>query len=132
MKLMLGVGALILLFSMPARAQSFGANVGGGSSLNSGGGLNAGSSSHGISLHSLQTSPVATFHMSVTSGSDGDFIPSTYLPFAKAVELGKELQAAKPKTLAEVALEYRNEKKAKAELLHNPDSTSQAPEKRDQ
>jgi hypothetical protein len=132
MKLMIGVGALILLFSIPARAQSYGANVGGGSSLNSGGGLNAGGGLRGVTFHSLQSSPVATFHMTVTTGSDGDFIPSTYLPFAQAVELGKELQAAKPKTLAEVALEYRNEKKAKAELLHNLDSTSQTPQKRDQ
>jgi hypothetical protein len=119
MKLVIGVGALILLFSLPALAQSYGNNVGSGGSLNTGASLNAGGGLGSVSFHTLPSIPETRFHLVVVSGSADEFIPSTYVSFQKAVEMGGALEPAKPKSLAEVALEYRNEKKAKAELARS-------------
>ena len=119
MKLLIGTAALILLFSCTAGAQSFGSYVGGGSSLNTGASLNSSSSLGGVSFHSMPSNPGPFFHMTVTTG-DSEFIPSTFVPFAQAVEMGRMLKAAKPKSLAEVAVEYRNEKKAKPEVASHP------------
>lgn len=118
MKLLIGTGALILLFAWTAGAQSFGSYVGGGSSINSGASLNGAGGLGSVSFHSAPSNPGPFFHMSVTSGSDGEFIPSTFVAFAKAVEMGRMMQAEKPKSLAAVALEYRAQKKAKTEIAH--------------
>jgi hypothetical protein len=125
MKLLMGVGALILLFSVPARAQSYGSNVGGGGSLNSGRSLNGGAGLGGVTFHSAPSRPGTVFHMVVTSGSANEYIPSTYVAFAKAVELGQAMEIAKPKSLAEVALEYRNEKRVKAETVRPQEMVEQ-------
>ncbi len=69
--------------------------------------------------HSISSSPVTQFHMTVISGDGNEFIPSTYVPFSKAVEMGRTMEIAKPKTLAEVANEYRNEKKDKIEATRS-------------
>jgi hypothetical protein len=116
MKLLLGAGVLILLFSIPAFGQLYGPTVGGGSSLNNGQSLNglAGINSSGY------RGPTATsetqFHTMISSGSQTEFIPSVYVPFDQAVAEGRAALAAKPKTLAEVALENRAAKKVKSEV----------------
>jgi hypothetical protein len=116
MKLMMGVGAMIVLFCLPAGAQSFGTgNVGGAGSINSGSSLNGGSGLHGVTSHSLPKIAETRFYMSVTSGSESEYTPSVYVPFSKAVQIGSTVQVVKPKSLAEVASEYRNAPKAKAE-----------------
>ncbi len=117
MKLVIGVVALILLFSMPAHAQAaYGNSIGGGGSLNSGSSLGGGSGYHGVTFHhSISSGPITQFHMTVVTGDGNQFIPSTYVPFSKAVELGRTMEIAKPKTLAEVASEYRSAKKDKPE-----------------
>ncbi len=120
MKLLIGTAALVLLFSCTAGAQGYGSYVGGGSSLNTGASLNSSSSLGGASFHSMPSNPGPFFHMTVTTGSASEFIPSTFIPFAQAVEMGRMLKVAKPKSLAEVAVEYRNEKKAKPEGSSRP------------
>jgi hypothetical protein len=120
MKLLIGAAALILLFSGAAGAQNFGSNVGGGGSLNAGTTLNSQGSLGGMSFHSMPSNPEPFLHMTVTNGSDSEFIPSTFVSFAQAVEIGRMMRAAKPKSLAEVALEYRNEKKAKPQTSSRP------------
>jgi hypothetical protein len=116
MKLVIAAGALILLFSIPAHAQGLGSNVGCGGSLNSGTSLGSGGGYRGVTFHSSISVPAATqFHMTVVTGDGNQFIPSTFVPFAKAVELGRTMEIAKPKTLAEVASEYRSEKRDRTE-----------------
>lgn len=116
MKIIIGAAALILLFSVPAHGQAYGGNVGGGGSLNSGASLGSGGGMRGVTFHSIASNPETQLHMTVISGEGNLFIPSTYVPFAKAVEMGRAMEIAKPKPLAEVASEYRNEKKEKGEV----------------
>ncbi len=126
MKLLFGAGVLILLFSLPTTAQSYGSYVGGGGSLNSGGSLTHASGMRGPAFHPPQSSPETRFPMTVTFGSESEFIPSVYVPFQEAVAQGRAALTAKPKTLAEVALENRAAKKAKAELAFVQDDNGKA------
>lgn len=129
MKLILGAAALTLIFSVPAMAQGyFGnyGNVGGGPSLNGGGTLNDHTGYTGVGTHILNNTPVTRFSMSVTNGSSAEFIPSTFVPFEQAVEQGRAALAAKPKTLAEIAAEYRAQKRAKAEVAFVQDNSGKA------
>lgn len=116
MKIIIGAAALMLLFSVPAHAQIYGSNVGSGGSLNSGTSLNRMGGLGGVTFHLAPNGPAPVFRMSVVSGDTNQFIPSTYVPFAKAVELGRAMEIAKPKSLAEVANEYRNGKKDRIEV----------------
>jgi hypothetical protein len=107
--------ALILFFSLPLHAQSrmppAGAAPG---NLNNGGGGGGGGSSGGgggVGIHSLPNSPVAHFSYSYAHGSESDFAPTSFLPYDQAVKLGESMLAEKPRSLGEVAAEYRASKK---------------------
>ena len=128
MKLIFGAAVLILLFSLPASAQgAFGnyGSVGGGPSLNSGSSLNNQGGWRGPGTRTVASAPVAEFHMSVINGSD-DYIPSTFVKFDDAVAQGRVLLAQKPKTLAEIAAEYRATKKPKADVAFVQDNSGNA------
>lgn len=104
--------ALILFFSLPARAQSHMALSGGNAnsaSPNSGGGGGAGGygGGGGSGITALPSSPRAQFSYGYAHGSDADFAPSSFLSYDDAVKLGESVLAAKPKSLGEVAAEYR-------------------------
>jgi len=116
MRLLVGAGVMILLFSVSAFGQIYGNNVGGGPSLNSMASVNSMGSLHGVPFHPSTGSSGTQFHMSVAAGSEADFTPSVYVPFEKAVAEGRAELAAKPKTLAEVAFENKAAKRTKAEL----------------
>jgi hypothetical protein len=128
MKYLFGAAVLLLVFSMPVSAQgyygSYG-SVGGGPSLNSGSSLNSRSGWGGPSFHNNSDTTVTRFHMSVEFGSP-DFIPSTFVPFAQAVEQGRALNTSKPKTLAQAAADYRATKKPKAEVAFVQDDSGKA------
>jgi hypothetical protein len=128
MKYLFGAAVLILMASMPTSAQGYYGNygsVGGGPSLNGGSSLNSRSGWSGPGFHNFSTAPVAQFHMTVEFGSQ-DFIPSTFVPFAQAVERGRALNTSKPKTLAEAAAEYRATIKPKAEVAFVQDDSGKA------
>jgi len=101
MKPILALMALVLVFSLPAHAQAAGGSA---SSPHTGGGGSFGGSSGARPAHT----PTAQFQMSAVSGSNSDFVPSAYLPFDKAVALGRNYSAAKPATIVEVAQAYKN------------------------
>ena len=110
--------ALILFFSLPARAQSHMALSGGNAnsaSPNSGGGGGAGGygggGGGGSGITALPSSPRAQFSYGYAHGSDADFAPSSFLSYDDAVKLGESVLAAKPRSLGEVAAEYRASKK---------------------
>jgi hypothetical protein len=110
--------ALILVFSLPARAQSHMALSGGNAnsaSPNSGGGGGAGGYSGGggggSGITALPSSPRAQYSYGYAHGSDADFAPSAFLSYDEAVKLGESVLAEKPKSLGEVAAEYRASKK---------------------
>lgn len=128
MKLIIGATFLILIFSASAFGQSFGTYgyIGSGPSLNSGASLNSRSGFTGVGTHTLYSTPEPRFHMTVVNGSSNDFIPSTFVPFEQAVAQGRAALATKPKTLAEVAAEYRATKKPKAEVAFVQDDSGRA------
>jgi hypothetical protein len=116
MKLLVGLGALILLFSLPAHAQL--GTVGGSSSSYSGGSINTSNASSvaPVVFPQITPLPATRFGMSITSGSSFEFVPSTFMAFDKAVVQGVADLAAKPKSVAEVAQENRNKERAKAQI----------------
>jgi hypothetical protein len=109
------LAGLVLLSCLPAHAQSRMSpaaaapsalnNSGGGG----GGGYSGGSGygGGGAGIHSLPSSPATQFTYSYAHGSDSDFAPTSFLPYDQAVELGESILAEKPKSLGEVAAEYR-------------------------
>jgi hypothetical protein len=116
MKLLVGLGALILLFSLPAHAQL--GTVGGSSSSYSGTALNSSNASSvpAVVFPQITPLPAKRFEMSLTSGSSFEFVPSTFVCFDKAVGQGVADLAAKPKSIVQVAQENRNTERTKAQI----------------
>jgi hypothetical protein len=124
---------LILGFSIPAHAQSRAGAVAGGSGGN-GGGMSGGSGGgggfggsigggglSGVSFQTLPSTPEANLPSIAVSGSEAEFVPSTFLPFDQAVAAGQEVLDAEHKSVAEAAAENSraHRLKAKAALVEN-------------
>lgn len=109
------LGALVMLFSLPAHAQMQTHGAMGGASTtsgyNNGGGGGGGGISGGASAVTMLHTPATRFDLGYAHGSDYEFEPSSYMAYDDAVKLGRSLVEAKPKTLGEVAAEYRARKK---------------------
>jgi len=107
------LGAMLMLFSLPAYAQGHaalgGAAPNGG--LSSGGAGGGGGMGGGTSSPAMFHTPATRFDMGYAHGSDCDFVPSSFMSYDDAVNLGRSIIEAKPKTLGEVAAEYRARKK---------------------
>jgi hypothetical protein len=104
------LGALVMLFSLPAHAQAH-ATPGGASAaagyVSGGGGSAGGSASSPAMMHT----PATRFDFGYAHGTDCDFTPSSFMAYDDAIKLGRSIVEAKPKTLGEVAAEYRARKK---------------------
>jgi hypothetical protein len=119
MKKLIGVGAFVLLFLLPAHAQNRAGGGGSAPSTNSnggGGGTGAGSNGGGTSGTRLPGYPRASFDLSAVSGGDPSFAPSTFLSFDQAVAEGKAIMAADQKSVAQSAVENSTTPKAKAKF----------------
>jgi hypothetical protein len=107
--------AFVLFFSLPLHAQSRMPPAGAtpSASNNSGGGGGGGSygGGGGAGIHSLPSCPARQYSYSYAHGSGADFAPTSFLPYDQAVKLGDAVLAEKPKSLGEVAAEYRAAKK---------------------
>jgi hypothetical protein len=124
MKRFLGLTVLILGLSVPAHAQSSkgGGAVAGASSggvlSNGGGGGNgggaAGGSVTGVSFHTLPVIPPANLRSTAVSGTDDSFVPSTFLPYDRAVAAGQGVLDARDKSVAEAAAENSRAHRLKA------------------
>src|SRR5579862_8733852 len=101
MKWLLVVGALLLISAIPAQAQSVG--------------FGGGSIGH-VSFPSLTHLPVTQFNSVVVSGSDQDFVPTTYISFDQGVAEGRTTLAMQPKSLGELAQEYNGQARPKAKV----------------
>ena len=111
-------GVLSLFLSLSLHAQSRMSPAGAApSTLNNGGGGGGGYSGGsaygggGVGIHSLPSCPLAQFNYSYAHGTDADFAPTSFLPYDQAIKLGEAVLAEKPKSLGEVAAEYRAQKK---------------------
>jgi hypothetical protein len=63
--------------------------------------------------------------MTVTFGSSQDFVPSSFMAFDQVVAKAVSDLAARPKPLAQVAKEYRDEERAKAQITFVQDGRGQ-------
>ena len=107
----LSFAALILLFALPAHAQSHATQVSSApaaATVGGGGGAGGGyGSSFSFPITSSSAAPVH-YQYSFASGSDSSFVPSTFVPFADAVKMGQAaLVPPPPVSIAQVAAEYR-------------------------
>jgi len=100
--------AMVFIFSIPAYAQAAGGSANTARSF--GGGSAGGGGVSGSSGARPAYTPTAQFKMAAISGSSTDFIPSAYLPFDKAVELGRADFSTKPANVVEVAEANKNAK----------------------
>ena len=107
MKKILWVATVVLASSIPAHAQYGGP---------SGGSIGK------VNFTTLPTVAPAVFKATAVSGSQGDFMPSTFVLFSDALLEGKDVLAATPKTLAEVAAEYRQTSRPKAKVVLTQDA----------
>jgi hypothetical protein len=106
------LGVLMLVSCAPAYAQAYV----GSSASSYGSAINSGQ--NGMAKASFPTHyslPDASTQVLTYSGSNSEFVPSLFMSYDKALAKGVADLAAKPKTLAEVAQEYRKEQRAKAQ-----------------
>jgi hypothetical protein len=121
MKAMLALVALVFVFSVPARAQAGGGMAtttrftGGGSS--SGGSGSSGS----VSVRTISHIPSTQFQVAGASGSAGEYVPSAYVSYDKAVELGQTILATKPQTVVEAAQTNKGAKAPSTEYVITQD-----------
>ncbi|HEV2289647.1 MAG TPA: hypothetical protein VGR81_11905 [Candidatus Acidoferrales bacterium] len=108
----------LLLFAVPAHAQQHANANGGGSptsALSYAGGGTAGSGSGGsvgFGFSFLRPTSPARFRIVSAQGSR-TYEPSTFVSYKEAVEMGIAAMTRKPKTIVEVAAEYRAQKARK-------------------
>jgi hypothetical protein len=114
----IGFAILGLALSVPAHAQRSMAGPAGPTGNGGGAGSPVGGSTGGAAagFRTLPTVPRTQFQAIDVSGGDISFFPSSFMQFDKGIAEGESILAARQKTLAEVASEYRNAEKPKAKL----------------
>jgi hypothetical protein len=108
----LSFAVLILLFAMPAHAQSHATQVSSAPSpaMNGGGG-GAGGGSGSFSFPTISSAAPVHYQYSFAHGSDSTFVPSTFVRFEDALKMGEAALAPPPPvSIAQVAAEYRARK----------------------
>jgi len=101
MKWLLVVGGLLLVSSIPAQAQTVG--FGGGSIGR-------------VTFPSMTHFPETQFNSVVVSGSDQDFVPTTFVSFDTGIAEGCTTLAMQPKSLGEIAHEYSVQARPRARV----------------
>jgi hypothetical protein len=105
----------VFVVSLPTCAQSRGGGIASSPSslVNTGGGGGGGGygSSGTVSFHTFPGDSPGHYDYSYAQGSDSEFVPSTYVPYEEAVKMGQAALAYKPKSIAQIAAEYRAAKK---------------------
>jgi len=124
MKVILGVAGLVVIsvaFAPRAHAQA-------GPTINSQAGINSSGSINDMGAASAfpPTPALPTVSFRGTSARGIEYVPSTYVPYEKALEEGRKMKVQKPKTLAEVAMENRDVVRPKARILLIGDARGQA------
>jgi hypothetical protein len=119
-KTFFGLALLLLFFALPAHAQQRAGSNGITPTGGGGGGL-GGSLEGGFGGSSTGKIPVTQFSV-VTAHGDANFILSSFMPYDRAVEVGKAALANSPQSLGDVARAYHEEKARKQELRACPQS----------
>jgi len=121
----LGLAALVSFSSLTAHAQHMGGVAGPSSGVSGGGGF--GGALMGPSGITVLPN-TAPYHpdMAYTSGSEIDFIPSTWARFDQAIAQGRAELAAPRKTLVQIAEETRATQRTKARFTIVEDQNGKA------
>lgn len=118
------IAATLFFLAIPAHAQArFAGGAAAARQLNStgtgggGGGYGTsgfGSSGFGASFSSIPVMSQTSEHYTYiyAQGSEATYVPTRFVSFATALKMAKVALAYRPKGIAEVAAEYRAEKKA--------------------
>jgi hypothetical protein len=120
MKITLGLAAVLFFAAVPAHAQSRVGSV--AATQNSGGGGGYGGGSAGSSGFSgLPHYAAADLRAIEVSGDESTYLPSTFMPFEKAVAQGYVVVKEESKTVAQAAAENRKAShlEAKARLVQD-------------
>ena len=104
MKRVLGFLILVLATAVPAHAQFLGTSIGSGSSVGA------------VSFPPLRSYPPTVFAVVAVSGTNGEFVPSGFVPYESAVAAGRAVLDGKAKSVVEVAQENAGTAKTKARL----------------
>lgn len=124
MKRFLGLAILAAGLAVPAHGQ-MSHSVSGGSAAssatsNSGGGGSYGGAGFGGGLSGggtrLASYPVAHFGVASVSGSQQDYVPSTFVAYDKALAEGRDILANPPKSVVEAAQAQASTHTEKAKL----------------
>ena len=102
MKKVFWMAAIVLASSIPAHAQY--------------GGIVGASNLGKVSFPTPPSVPPTVFQATAISGSQADFMPSRFALFKDGLAEGQALLDAKPKTLGEIAAEYRQTPRVKAKI----------------
>jgi len=101
MKWLMVSGVLLLVSAIPAQAQSIG--FGGGSIGR-------------VTFPSMTHFPETQFNSVVVSGSEQDFVPTTFVSFDRGIAEGCTTLGMRPKSLGEIAHEYSVQARPKAKV----------------
>jgi|SRR5579872_5808669 len=116
MKYLVGCAVLALSFAMPAAAQS---HVAGGGSA-TGFGTTTGGGAAGAAVPGgegrLPHYSRAKFQITAVSGSETDYIPSTFVSYSRALTTGNHALASVPETLGQAAQLNRETPRVKAKF----------------
>jgi len=132
MKRLLGLAILILGLALSAGAQSGGRTLGGtpsptnGGNSGGGGGMVGGGGMSGVPFSTLPSHPRANFAATAISGTDAEFVPSTFLPFEDAVDAGQAVLDAQHASVAQAAEANSRAPKAKAKFALIEDAAGHA------
>jgi hypothetical protein len=131
MKKLIGLAIVTLGLALSANAQSGRAGgvagpTNGGGNGGAGGGSVGGGGMGGGSFSTLPSRPPASFATTAISGTDAEFVPSTFLPFESAVAAGQAVLAAQHASVAQVAAANSRAPKAKAKFALIEDASGNA------
>jgi hypothetical protein len=131
MKRLFGLAIMILGLTLSASAQSGGRMLGGApgptnGGASGGGGSIGGGGLSGVGFSTLPSHPRASFASIAISGTDAEFVPSTFLPFENAVAAGQAVLDAQHASVAQAAEVNSRAPKAKAKLALIEDATGNA------
>jgi hypothetical protein len=105
--------ALLLTLALPAAAQGHGTAAAPSAPVFSGeggGGYGSGIGFGSIAISTHSSSSTPHYQLVYAHGSNAAFVPTRFVSYAEALKLGEAALAYRPKSIAEIAAEYRAEK----------------------
>lgn len=116
MRYLVGFAVLVLSFAMPSYAQGHPAGGGGTGFPTYSGGAGVGGTGIGGGAATLPHYSRARFQVTATSGTETDYIPSTFVTYNRALTKGNDSLASVPETVGQAAQVNRETPKVKAKF----------------